>query len=91
MSEEPYFRYNDYNDWRQKLTKTELEIDRLRYQLDKKQCIVNAKFYICKQWEVSPLLENMVQLTNILSFQLIVYQFQWAQQNFWLVLSFELI
>ncbi len=23
-------RYNDYNDWRQKLTKTELEIDRLR-------------------------------------------------------------
>ncbi len=26
-------RYNDYNDWRQKLTKTELEIDRLRYFL----------------------------------------------------------
>ena len=23
-------RYNDYNDWRQKLTKTELEIDRMR-------------------------------------------------------------
>jgi predicted nucleic acid-binding Zn-ribbon protein len=24
-------RYNDYNEWRQKLTKAELEIDRLRY------------------------------------------------------------
>ena len=23
-------RYNDYNDWRQKLTKAELDIDRLR-------------------------------------------------------------
>lgn len=24
------YRYGDYNDWRQKLTKAELEIDRLR-------------------------------------------------------------
>ncbi len=24
------FRYNDYNDWRQKFNKAELEIDRLR-------------------------------------------------------------